>query len=93
MLPVDGGLSKGPGEQQGNQIQHQLDGHRPPETTQYISIAPGPPRIEQYDPVITVRVVPPLPFLACTYNFYYCAFNCRRRPTTGPLVAFLFLTI
>jgi hypothetical protein len=66
-------LPKGPAEQQGNKGQHRLDGHRPPEPTQYISIAPGPPRLEQYVPVITVvRVLPSPPFLACTYSLSYC---------------------
>ena len=54
-------LLKGPGEQQANQSQHQLDGHRPPATT-------------QYTPVIHVRVLnllPPPPFLACTYDLSY----------------------
>lgn len=52
-------LLKCPGEQQGNQCQHQPDGHRPPETTQYA-------------PMIHVRVLKTSPpFLACTYDLSY----------------------
>ena len=50
---------KGPAEQQGNQGQRQSDGYHTPGITQYIPIAAGPPRLEQYVPAVPVRVLPP----------------------------------
>jgi hypothetical protein len=52
---------KVPAEQQGNQSQLQFDGHRTPVNTQYIPIAPGPPRLEQHAPAIPVHAPPPFP--------------------------------
>ena len=59
-------LPKGLGQYRGNQSQRQLDvDHPTPGVTQYIPIDLGPPLLEQYPPVIPVRVVSPThaPFL------------------------------
>ena len=44
-----------------NRNQRQLDGDSTPGFPQYIPIAPGPPRLEQYTSAIPVRVLPPPP--------------------------------
>ena len=60
---------KGPAELGNqNQLERQLDGDRIPGITQYIPIAPGPPRVGKYAPGIPVRV-PPLLFLAARTAF------------------------
>jgi hypothetical protein len=75
--------------------QRQLDAdHATPRIIQYIPIHPGPPPLEQYAPVIPVRVVSPTPLpLLCIYSLSYCASNCRRCPTTAPPVTHIFLTM
>jgi hypothetical protein len=55
-------VPKGLEQRRGDQSQRQLDaGHPTPGITQYIPIDPGPPPLEQYAPVIPVRVVSPTP--------------------------------
>jgi hypothetical protein len=94
MLPLlTVAVPKGLGQHRGNQSQLDAD-HPTPGITQYIPIDPGPPPLEQFAPVIPVRVVSltPLPS-KFMYSLSYCASNCRRCPTTAPPVTYLFLTM
>jgi hypothetical protein len=86
---------KGLEQHRGNESQRQLDAdHVTPGITQYIPIHPCPPPLEQYAPVIPVRVASPTPLPSLyTYSLSYCASNCRRCPTTAPPVTYLFLTM
>jgi hypothetical protein len=87
-------VPKGLGQYRGNESQGQLDTDHHTPGIQYIPADPGSPPLEQYPPAIPVRVVSPTPLpSSCIYSLSYRASNCRRCPTTTPLVTYLFITV